>query len=210
MAHFSLDDWAGNGQTASCAVPEDAQKSFWPSRTLSIHELINFADILPSQSKTKNQAWLDGNRSIIYANVRPHGGKHVHYPFWLVVLWGSIEALQNDVIDYWLAAERLHPVPKFGNLKLNPKDVKHQEDLENDLDVVDDPPETVEWLDGENETIDANRTGFDIEDSVDLQSKTPHTLLANSSMQPLEKQKTTEKPMHRNAEMLGVVSWGFE
>ncbi|KAF8587825.1 hypothetical protein K439DRAFT_1613984 [Ramaria rubella] len=79
----------------------------------------------------------------------------------------------------------LHPVPKFGNLKLNPKDVKHQEDLENDLDAVDDPAETVEWLDGENETIDANRTGFDIEDSVDLQSETLRMLLANSSMQPL-------------------------
>ncbi|KAF8574018.1 hypothetical protein K439DRAFT_1624665 [Ramaria rubella] len=165
MARFSLDDWAGNGQTAYCAVPEDAQKLFWPSRTLH--------SSFPEQGFFKSQT-------------------------------------DSILLRLTGIAEHLHPVPKFGNLKLNPKDVKHQEDLENDLDAVDDPPETVEWLDGENETIDANRTGFDIKDSVDLQSETLRMLLANSSMQPLEKQKTTEKPMHRNAEMLGVVSWGFE
>ncbi|KAF8587499.1 hypothetical protein K439DRAFT_1548233 [Ramaria rubella] len=85
-----------------------------------------------------------------------------------------------------------------------------KEDSENDLDVVEDSTETVDWLDGENEPIDANQTGFDIEEAVDLQSKTLHMLLANNSMQPLEKQKTTEKPVHKTSEMLGVVSWGFE
>ncbi|KAF8575527.1 hypothetical protein K439DRAFT_1641299 [Ramaria rubella] len=54
MTRFSLDDWAGNGPPAYCTVPEDAQKLFWGSKILSIRALINFADILPSQSKVSS------------------------------------------------------------------------------------------------------------------------------------------------------------
>jgi hypothetical protein len=127
-------------------LPAESQARFVPPNHISIRQLLAFAPIMPSQSKTsaglhssvfysdliptspvnlddltklpfppadvlpailetKDQAWLEGKKSVIYSHLLSGSYPDNRYPLWVVTFWAAMQSLQDNVLQHWLAAE---------------------------------------------------------------------------------------------------------